>query len=46
MCACEPGFVCSRCEGTRFADDYLDVDDHIQEDDPPRDPSEYEVLGG
>jgi hypothetical protein len=22
MCACEPGFTCSRCAGTWLADDY------------------------
>lgn len=30
MCACEPGFTCSRCAGTPFDDSY-----HEQEHDPP-----------
>ena len=45
MCACEPGFVCSRCAGTCLADDYLDTDDQeVQEDDFPREIAEYEVI--
>jgi hypothetical protein len=44
VCACEPGFICSRCEGTRFAVDYLDTDDQVQEDEFPREVAEYEVI--
>ena len=44
MCACEPGFVCSGCAGTWHADDYLDTDDQVQEDDFPREIAEYEVI--
>lgn len=23
MCACEPGFVCAKCQGTPFDDNYV-----------------------
>jgi hypothetical protein len=43
MCACAPGFTCSRCQGTRRADDYQDTDDHEQPEPEQARPSEYEV---
>jgi len=46
MCACEPGFVCSRCAGTWLADDYLDTDDQVQEEWPAPSPAEYELVDG
>lgn len=38
MCACEPGFTCSRCAGTPFDPMYL-----FDEPDPIT-PAEFDVL--
>jgi hypothetical protein len=34
MCACEPGYVCPACRGTRLDDRYLD-DEPARDERPP-----------
>jgi hypothetical protein len=32
MCACEPGFTCSRCQGTTFDPQYLWLEQDVTEE--------------
>jgi hypothetical protein len=44
MCACDEGYVCSRCRDTRHDPGYFDVDDTPQEPLETERPTEYEVV--